>query len=233
MQPLGDLVMDKVGVIVVAAGAGRRMASADKIFMPLAGKPLLARTLGAFQSCTDIEDIVLVIAEDKLDAAKRLIDDYKLSKVRDVCPGGERRQDSVRAGLQWLTGCQWVMIHDGARPCVSQGIIRDALKAARDSGAAIPAIPVSDTIKVVSADQFVQKTLLRDRLWTVQTPQVFRFDIISEAHSKAKGGVTDDASLVERLGYKVKIFPGSPANIKVTTPDDIAIAEAILKNLER
>jgi 2-C-methyl-D-erythritol 4-phosphate cytidylyltransferase len=225
--------MDKVGVIVVAAGAGRRMGSADKIFIPLSGKPLLAHTLDAFQSCSAIDNIILVLPEGRLDEGRRLIKDYSLSKVKDVCPGGERRQDSVKAGLQRLTGCQWVMIHDGARPCVRQNTIEDALKAARDSGAAIPAVPVSDTIKVVSADQFVQKTLLRDRLWTVQTPQVFRFDIISEAHSKAKGGVTDDASLVERLGYKVKIFPGSPANIKVTTPDDIAIAEAIMKNLER
>ena len=161
--------MERVGAIVVAAGAGRRMAGADKIFIPLSGKPLLAHTVSAFQLCSAVDDIILVLPEGRMDEGRRMIKDYSLSKVKDVCPGGERRQDSVRAGLQRLTGCQWVMIHDGARPCVSQNMIEDALKAARDSGAAIPAVPVSDTIKVVSADQFVQKTLLRDHLWTVQT----------------------------------------------------------------
>jgi 2-C-methyl-D-erythritol 4-phosphate cytidylyltransferase len=124
------------------------------------------------------------------------------------------------------------MIHDGARPCVSQRIIEDALEAVSDSGAAVPAIPLSDTVKVVSADLFVKRTPSRERLWSVQTPQTFRFDIINEAHSKAQGDVTDDASLVEHLGYKVRVFPGSRANIKVTTPDDIPIAEAILKEMK-
>jgi 2-C-methyl-D-erythritol 4-phosphate cytidylyltransferase len=180
-----------------------------------------------------VDDIILVLAKDRLDEGKRLVNDHNLSKVKDVCPGGERRQDSVKAGLQRLTGCRWVMIHDGARPCVNQRIIEDALKAACDSGAAIPAVPVSDTIKIVSEDLFVEKTPLRERLWSVQTPQVFRFDIINEAHSKAQGDVTDDATLVEQLGYKVKVFPGSRANIKVTTLDDLPIAEAILKHVKQ
>lgn len=225
--------MERVGVIIVAAGAGKRMAGTDKIFMPLAGKPLLAHTLDAFQSCAAVDDIVLVLPKDRLNEGKQLVEDHGISKVKDVCPGGARRQDSVKAGLEQLSGCDWVMIHDGARPCVSQRVIEDALQAACYSGAAIPAVPISDTVKVVSEDLFVDNTPLRERLWLVQTPQVFRFDIINEAHSKEQGDVTDDASLVENLGYKVRVFPGSRANIKVTTPDDIPIAEAMLKYMER
>jgi 2-C-methyl-D-erythritol 4-phosphate cytidylyltransferase len=224
--------MERVGVIVVAAGEGRRMAGTDKIFVPLAGKPLLAHTLGAFQSCPAVEDIVLVLPEDRLNDGRQLVEDHGLSKVKDVCPGGARRQDSVEAGLERLSGYDWVMIHDGARPCVSQSIIEDALEAARDSGAAVPAIPASDTVKVVSEDLFVKKTPPRERLWSVQTPQIFRFDIINEAYSKAQGDVTDDATLVENLGYRVRVFPGSRANIKVTTPDDLPVAESILKEMQ-
>ena len=224
--------MERVGAIIVAAGAGTRMAGVDKIFIPLAGKPLLAHTLFAFQSCAAVHDIVLVLPEDRLNDGRQLVEDHSLSKVKDVCPGGARRQDSVRAGLQQLSGCDWVLIHDGARPCVNQSIIQNALKAAKVSGAAVPAVPIIDTVKAVSADLFVEDTLARDRLWSVQTPQAFRFDIISKAHSKSRGDVTDDAALVEGLGYKVKVFPGSRANIKVTTPDDIPIAEAILKEMK-
>ena len=207
------------------------MAGADKIFVPLAGKPLLAHTLGAFQACPAVDDIVLVLAQDRLNEGKQLIEDHNLSKVKDVCPGGARRQDSVKAGLRRLAGCEWVLIQDGARPCVSQSIIEDALQSARDSGAAVPAVPVSNTLKIVSEDLFVEKTPSRERLWSVQTPQAFRFDIINEAHSKSQGAVTDDASLVEDLGYRVRVFLGSRANIKVTTPDDLPVAEAILKEM--
>ena len=223
--------MERVGAIVVAAGAGTRMAGVDKVFIPLTGKPLLAHTLFAFQSCSAVDDIVVVLPEDRLNNGGQLVEDHVISKVKGVCPGGARRQDSVKAGLEKLAGCEWVLIHDGARPCVSQRIIEDSLQAVRDSGAAVPAVPVSDTVKVVSEDLFVENTPSRERLWSVQTPQAFRFDIINEAHSKAQGDVTDDATLVENLGYRVRVFPGSRANIKVTTPDDIPIAEAILKEM--
>lgn len=225
--------MERVGVIVVAAGACKRMAGMDKIFISLAGKPLLAHTLGAFQSCKAVDDIVLVLPQDRLGEGKQLIEEHDLSKAREICAGGERRQDSVKAGLQRLDECRWVLVHDGARPCVTPTMIEDVLKAAGDSGAAVPAIPVSDTVKVVSADLFVEETLVRDRLWSVQTPQAFRFDIINEAYDKAAGDVTDDAALVENLGYKVRVFPGSRTNIKVTTPDDLPIAEAIINEMNR
>ena len=225
--------MKKVGAIVVAAGTSRRMGGADKIFAPLSGKPLLAHTVDVFQRCPTIDQVVIVLSEDKLDEGWRLAKEYRWSKVTEVCLGGPRRQDSVCEGLKRLSDCEWVVIHDGARPCLSLGLIEGGLEEARQSGAAIPAIPVSDTIKVVSPDSFVAETPLRQSLWAVQPPQVFRFDIINEAYRKAEGDVTDDATLVESLGYKVKVYPGSYDNIKVTTPEDMALAEAILKSREK
>lgn len=209
------------------------MGGVDKIFASLWGKPLLAHSVDVFQGCPAIDQVVIVLSQDKVEAGRRLVREYNWSKVIEVCPGGVRRQDSVREGLKRLSGCQWVVIHDGARPCLGVDLIERGLEQARESGAAIAAIPVKDTIKVVSPDAFVEETPLRHSLWAVQTPQVFRFDIIDEAHRKAQGEVTDDATLVEQLGYRVKVYPGSDTNIKVTSPEDLALAEAILKSREQ
>jgi 2-C-methyl-D-erythritol 4-phosphate cytidylyltransferase len=222
--------MEKVGAIVVAAGKSERMGGVEKIFAEIDGKPLLAHTVEVFQRCPSIDEIVIVLSQSKLNIGLSLAKEYHWSKVSTVCPGGARRQDSVNEGLQRLVRCKWVVIHDGARPCLTQKLITDGLREARDSGAAIPAVPVIDTIKIVSSDSYVKDTPPRDKLWAVQTPQVFRFDIISEAHRKAKDNVTDDASLVERAGHKVKAFNGLNTNIKVTTPEDLIIAEAIIKS---
>ncbi len=221
--------MEKIGTIVAAAGTGRRMGGADKTFASLAGKPLLAYTVDVFQRCPLIDQIVIVLPKDRLDLGWQLSKRYQWSKVTEICPGGSRRQDSVKEGLQRLADCQWIVIHDGARPCLSQELIEKGLKEARHSGAAVPALPVTDTIKVVSTDSFVVETPLRQRLWSVQTPQVFRYDIINEAYRKVRGDVTDDAALVENLGYKVKVYPGSDTNIKVTKPEDLYLAEAIIR----
>lgn len=209
------------------------MGGVDKIFAPLLGKPLLVHSVDVFQGCPAIDQVVIVLSQDKIEAGRRLVREYNWCKVVGVCSGGARRQDSVREGLKRLSGCQWVVIHDGARPCLGVDLIEKGLEQARDSGAAIAAIPVSDTIKVVSPDAFVEQTPLRHSLWAVQTPQVFRFDIIDEAHRKARGEVTDDATLVEQLGYRVKVYPGSDTNIKVTIPEDLALAEAILRTREK
>ncbi|MBA7614275.1 2-C-methyl-D-erythritol 4-phosphate cytidylyltransferase [subsurface metagenome] len=208
------------------------MGGIDKIFAPLWGKPLLAHCIDVFERCPSIDQLVIVVSENKLEEGRRLVREYDWCKVVDVCPGGARRQDSVREGLKRLSGCQWVVIHDGARPCLGVDLIEQGLEEAQDSGAAIAAIPVKDTLKVVS-DAFVVETPLRDSLWAVQTPQVFRFDIINEAYRKAQGEVTDDATLVEQLGYQVKVYPGSNSNIKVTTPEDLSLAETILKSREQ
>ena len=223
-------IMEKVGAIVVAAGKSERMGGVEKIFAIIDGKPLLAHAVEAFQQSPIVDSIVIVLAKDKVGIGLDLVKKFGWNKVVAVCPGGARRQDSVSEGLKQFDKVDWVMIHDGARPCVTQDIIERGLEQAKETGAAIPAMPVADTIKVVSSDSYVKDTPPRAQLWAVQTPQVFRFDILSEAHRKAKGDVTDDAGMVESLGHKVKVFRGSYTNIKVTTPEDLIIAEAIIKS---
>ena len=217
----------KVGAVIVAAGESHRMGGIDKVLAPLGGKPLLARTIDAFQTCHLINQIVVVVNEKNVERCRRLIAGEGWSKVSDVCPGGRRRQDSVAAGLAQLRNCDWVVIHDGARPLVTVDLIERGLEAARETGAAVAAVPVTDTIKVTGDDRIVHQTPPRQNLWAVQTPQVFRIGIMTEAYSRANGDVTDDASLVEQLGYKVKIYMSSYDNIKVTTPDDLALAEVL------
>ena len=219
----------KVGAIIVAAGESRRMGGLDKVFAPLGGRPVLARVLDAFDSCPSIDQVVVVVSEKNLARCRKLIAEEKRSKPIEVCAGGRRRQDSVAAGLTKLKGCDWVIIHDCARPLVTRDFIERGLREARETGAAVAAVPVTDTIKITDDDGIVLKTPARQNLWAVQTPQVFRFDIIARAYEQAKGEVTDDASLVERLGYKVKLYLGAYDNIKITNPDDLALAEVLLQ----
>lgn len=220
---------DKVGAIIVAAGQSSRMGGMDKIFAPLCGKPLLAQVVQVFQDCPSVDEVVIVLGKGKLERGQRLIAEHGWSKVMAVCQGGPRRQDSVWQGIKMLSHCQWVVIHDGARPLVSTNLIETGLDEAQGSGVAIAAVPVKDTIKLISENGFVQQTPNRDHLWAVQTPQVFRFDLLAKAHRQAAGEVTDDAMLAEQLGYKVKVYTGSHQNIKVTTPEDLALAEFILR----
>ena len=220
---------ERVGAIIVAAGSSSRMGGINKIFAKLDGKPLLAHTVDVFQSCPSVDRIVLVLSRDKLEEGRKLVSEYRWPKVLDVCPGGARRQDSVKEGLRRLHGCQWVVVHDGSRPCLTAELIERGLEEARLTGAAIAVVPVKDTVKVVSPDNFVEETLLRSSLRAIQTPQVFRFDIIDQAHARVQDEVTDDAALVEQIGYKVKVYPGADTNIKVTTPADLSLAETILR----
>jgi len=220
----------KVSSIIVAAGESRRMNGIDKVLAPLGGRPVLSHVLSAFDSCQSIGQIVLVVNEKSLKACQQLIANEKKATPIDVCVGGKRRQDSVAAGLKQLKDCDWVVIHDGARPLVTKELIERGLEAAQETGAAVAAVPVTDTIKVAGDDRIVLNTPPRQNLWAVQTPQVFRFDIITKAYQKAKGEVTDDAALVEQAGYKVKLYMGSYDNIKITTPDDLLIAEALSKH---
>jgi 2-C-methyl-D-erythritol 4-phosphate cytidylyltransferase len=220
--------MSKTGVIIAGAGSSQRMGR-DKVFMALAGKPLLAWSVDVCQSCKLVDQIAIVLNERKLDLGRKLAAERGWSKVVDICPGGRRRQDSVRQGLNELEDCDWVIIHDGARPFLTLDLIRDGLEAAQATGAAVVAIPVKDTIKLGDSELIVRRTLERQELWAVQTPQVFRFDIISEAHEQIKNDVTDDASMVEQLGHKVKLYMGTYENIKITTPEDLALAELIAR----
>jgi len=223
----------KVAAIIVAAGESQRMEGIDKVFALLGGKPLLTRATQAFQESPLVDQIVVVVSGENHEKCQHLVAGEEWSKVSDVCLGGKRRQDSVAAGLKQLKPCDWAIIHDGARPFVTVNLVNRGLEAAKETGAAAAAVPATDTIKIAGNDMIVQGTPSRQNLWAVQTPQVFRFDIITEAYRRAKGDVTDDASLVEQLGYRVKLFMGSYNNIKVTTPDDLALAELLWQKHER
>jgi 2-C-methyl-D-erythritol 4-phosphate cytidylyltransferase len=209
------------------------MGNVDKVFALLSDRPVLARVVDVFQECSSIDQIVAVLSRQNLKQGGQLIAEAGWSKVTDVCPGGERRQDSVAAGLSRLSNCDWVVIHDGARPLITIDLITRGLKTASETGAAVAAVPVTDTIKVAGDGMIIQGTPLRRNLWAVQTPQVFRFDIIAEAYRQTKYDVTDDARLVEQSGYKVKLYMGSYDNIKVTTPDDLAIAQLLWEKCGR
>jgi len=220
---------NKVAAIVTAAGASRRMEGPDKVFAPLAGLPILAHVLRTFQDHPSVDTVVLVVNQANLQSGRDLVDHHQLTKVAAVLPGGDRRQDSVFNGLKSLTDCDWAIIHDGARPCLTPDIIDRGLAEARTTGAAIAAVPAKDTIKRVDAGNLIVETPPRQSLWLAQTPQIFKFDIIFEAYHKgAHLDATDDAALVEALGHKVKVYMGSYDNIKITTPEDLALAETIL-----
>ena len=223
----------RVGAVIVAAGSSRRMGGADKVFARLGGKPVLARVIDTLQRCSPVDQIVVVLSEPNLERGRQLVAEHGWPKVTDVCAGGRRRQDSVAAGLSRLNKCHWVIIHDGARPLVTVDLIEQGLEAAKETGAAVAAVPVTDTIKVTAGDRIVRQTPPRQNLRAVQTPQVFRFDIITEAYRRAKGNATDDASLVEQLGYRVKLYMGSDDNIKITTPNDLILAEALWPKYEK
>jgi 2-C-methyl-D-erythritol 4-phosphate cytidylyltransferase len=206
------------------------MNGIDKVFAPLGGKPALSYVLDAFEKCEPISQIAVVVSENNVARCHELIAERKWAKPIEVCAGGERRQDSVVAGLAKLDKCDWVVIHDGARPLVTKALIENGLEVAKETGAAVAAVPVTDTIKIAGDDRIVRQTPPRQNLWAVQTPQVFRVDIILKAYQNVKGEVTDDASLVEKLGHEVKLYMGSYDNIKITTTNDLLVAEALLNS---
>jgi len=217
------------GAIIVAAGGSSRMGGADKLFADLGGRPLLARALARFQESPLVERIVLVLSAANLERGRTLAAEFGIDKLSALCEGGPRRQDSVRLGLEALGPCEWVLVHDGARPLVTTALIERGLAAARETGAAVAAVPIADTVKVAAPDGTVEQTLDREGLWAAQTPQVFRYDLLLRAHREVTAEVTDDAAMLEALGLPVKLYEGSAANIKVTTPEDLRLAEALLQ----
>ena len=218
----------KLGVVIVAAGTAQRMAGINKLYAPLRGKPLLAWSVDTCQGYSLVQQIVLVLNDKDLARGQKLKGERGWSKV-NLCPGGSRRQDSVREGLKQLRDCDLVLIHDGARPFLTSDLIEDGLKIAEQAGAALAAVPVKDTIKLVGDERLVGETLQRDRLWAAQTPQIFRFDVITMAYENLIVEVTDDATAVEHLGYKVQLYMGDYQNIKVTTTEDLELARIIAK----
>lgn len=230
MHSIKECPSGRVGAVVVAAGKGRRFGGIDKVFASLRGLPLLLHTLRPFEDCSQIDEVVLVLSEDNIQDAVSLLEAHPIPKVREVCVGGVRRQDSVLAGLAKLSqNCDWVLVHDGARPCVDTTLIARGIEAARETGAAAAAVPVKDTIKLVGEDGRIMGTPARDSLWAAQTPQVFKTELLRRAHVEVDEDVTDDAALVERLGFPVMAFMGSYANLKVTTPEDLSLAEYLLR----
>lgn len=215
-----------VTAIIVAAGASRRMDGQDKLLVELGGSPLIIRTLGAFAANHIVDDIVLVVGKQKIDKMITLCKQYNLDKGVKVVAGGARRQDSVAAGLKEAAGA-WVLVHDGARPMVTGELISAVLDAAAATGAAVPALPVTDTIKQAERGKVV-RTFDRSNLYAVQTPQAFRYEILREAYRQAETEATDDAQLVEKTGITVSLCDGSYDNIKVTTPLDLELARSLI-----
>lgn len=216
-----------VGAVIVAAGSSRRMEGQDKLLLPLAGKPLITHTLRAFEECTAVDEVVVVLSPASAGTVLPLLRPFK--KVTHTCRGGLRRQDSVRNGLHTLPGPDVVVVHDGARPLVTPGMISHGVALARTFGAAAAAVPVVDTLKAAHDDGRVIRTVPREGLWAVQTPQVFNFELLLSAHERIATDVTDDCALIEQSGHSVILYEGSRFNLKVTTPEDVAVAEALLK----
>ena len=226
------------GAVVLAGGSGSRMnTKTAKQYLLLDGKPLIYYALRQFQD-SKLQKIVLVVAAGQEDYCReQIVEHYGFTKVCAIVSGGSERYLSVHAGLKALTGVDYVLIHDGARPCVDQEILKRTMESVEQCQACVVGMPVKDTIKIVDEQQMVQKTPDRRTLWQVQTPQAFSYDLIRGAYdavvASGEQNVTDDAQVLElACGKACRLIEGSYRNIKVTTPEDLDIAEIFLKNIE-
>ena len=222
-----------VTAIIVAAGKSERMgAGTDKAFLNLGPRPVVAWSLLAFERCADVDRIVLVVRKDQILAAKAVVRMFGISKVGAVVAGGARRQDSVMNGLKELdVDTRFVVIHDGARPCVTPETISETVKLARRGGAAVVGHRIWDSVKTVEKGASVTRTENRARLWMVQTPQAFDVRLIKRAYAAVETEgleVTDDASAVEQLGETVRIYETEKPNFKITTVEDLQMAAAVV-----
>ena len=227
---------EKITAIVLAAGQGKRMHSKiQKQFLEIQGYPVLYYSLRCFQESPLIQDIILVTGEDALSYCKEeIVKKYGFTKVSNVIAGGKERYDSVYAGLCACKDCRYVLIHDGARPFITEEIIERGLEKVKETGACVVGMPSKDTIKLSDAEGYVKETPDRKCVWTIQTPQIFSYALIREAHdsirTKDMSKITDDAMVIEQeTGVKVALAEGSYQNIKITTPEDLYIAEAFLR----
>lgn len=223
-----------VTAIIPAAGAGVRFGGAvKKQFIALNGLPILSHTLRALAASKALSAIIVVVPPGEELRGRKALELARIDLETEVVPGGQARQDSVYIGLQRAKAeTDLVLIHDGVRPFVSREVVLATIEAAKEWGAAIAAVPVIDTIKRVDTDGFVVETLQREQLWSVQTPQVFRYALLMRAHRAIReGGIvaTDDAALVERIGGMVKVVRGSYENLKITSEEDLPLADLILK----
>lgn len=198
----------------------------DKVWLPLGPLPVVAYSLMVFASCPAVGRLVLVVSRGNLERGRDLLSQLGLEGA--ICQGGERRQDSVQRGLDMLQDVELVAVHDGARPFVTRRLIETCYAAAARDGAAVAAIPVRDTLKRVSTEGWVEETVERSGIWAVQTPQAFRCDLIRAAYRRLDREVTDDAAAIELLGHCVRVVPGDPANVKLTTREDLEVARALV-----
>lgn len=218
--------------IIVAAGKSERMgAGTDKAFLSLVNKPIVAWSLLAFERCPEVDRIVLVVRKDQLIASKAVVQMFGISKLQAIVPGGAKRQDSVQAGLAACDiDTRYVIVHDGARPCVTSEMVSEIAAAVKRSGAVTFGRKITDTVKRVEKGITVSKTEDRDKLWAVQTPQAFQMKILRAAYKAlGKSEVTDDCHAVELSGESVKIIENRLPNFKITTVEDLQIAGALLK----
>ncbi|MEI8121668.1 MAG: 2-C-methyl-D-erythritol 4-phosphate cytidylyltransferase [bacterium] len=220
--------------IIVAAGKSERMgADVDKVFLSLGTRPVLAYSLLAFEQCSLIDGVILVVRKERVASARGLVQMFGCAKVRAVVAGGASRQASVMNGLAELgDDVKIVAVHDGARPCVTPLLIEETIKSAKRCGSGVAAVKVTDTIKEVDRGTLVIRTVDREKLWAVQTPQTFKVDCLKRAYAqtgKKKISMTDEASAVEALGEPVHLVPSSALNIKLTTPQDLSLAAVIIK----
>lgn len=226
----------KCTAIVLAAGQGKRMNSKiQKQFLLLKGKPILYYSLACFQNSSEIDEIILVTGKESINFCKtEIIDTYRFTKVKDVVAGGRERYDSVYKGLCACEDSDYVFIHDGARPFLTDQIISRGKEAVLKYGACVIGMPSKDTIKIADEEGMVVSTPKRNLVWNIQTPQIFSYKAIRKAHEDARlgnmDGITDDAMVMERYGtVKIKLVEGSYENIKITTPEDILVAEKFLE----
>lgn len=230
----------KSTAIVLAAGQGKRMNSkVQKQFLLIKGKPVLYYSLSCFQNSREIEEIIVVTGKDSINFCKQeIIEAYGFSKVKAVISGGRERYDSVYAGVCACEDSDYVFIHDGARPFLTEDMIRRGKEAVLASGACVIGMPSKDTIKIADENGMVASTPSRSLVWNIQTPQIFSYTAIREAYERARqqnmADITDDAMVMERFGnMKIKLVEGSYENIKITTPEDILVAEKILEKIQK
>jgi 2-C-methyl-D-erythritol 4-phosphate cytidylyltransferase len=221
-----------INAIIVASGRSERMAGEDKLWAPLVGpdgraRPALAYSIAAFEAAPSVERVAVVVQEAAVERTRALAHEHVFDKVAFVVPGGPRRRDSVRAGLEALNACDYVAVHDGARPLVTHELIEACIEAARPTGASVSALPVRDTVKE-SEGGVIIRTLDRSRLYLAQTPQVVRYDLLVRAHQETTHDATDDAALLEEIGVSIRLVEGASRNLKVTTPDDLALVRSLL-----
>ncbi len=220
--------------IIVAAGRGERIGpDVDKAFLSLGSKPVLVYSLMAFEKCIEIDEVILVVRKERLESARCAVQMFGCTKVRKIVAGGNQRQLSVAHGLAEVgDDVAVVAVHDGARPCVTTELIAATIKSARQYGSGVAAVKITDTVKVAEKGGVISRTVDRTKLWRVQTPQAFKRDVLKKALGmvrKKKLTVTDEASAVELISHSVRLVPSNVSNLKITTPDDLVLAAAVMR----